>query len=78
MWARHITSFLLFGICIGLGAASFWVSFRYGALATGDNLDLAELPLPSLFLPEIDLQTGDYKTQIDEPLKRWLIASTGE
>lgn len=67
IWGRRIISILLFGIGIGLGAASIWVYFRYASLATAENIDLSELPLPSLFMPEIDPQTGNYKTPIDEP-----------
>ena len=66
-WGSRIISVLFFGIGIGLGAASIWVYFRYASLATTENVDLSELPFPSLFMPEIDPQTGNYKTPIDEP-----------
>ncbi|MCA9176194.1 MAG: hypothetical protein KDB14_17025 [Planctomycetales bacterium] len=62
-WGGRFVTFLLFGIGIGFGVPSIWVYEQYKSLFSGENISLSELPLPSLFIPEFDPQTGDYKTK---------------
>ena len=56
---------ILCGIGVALVSASVWLFMQYGRLASAQSVSLREIPLTWLFMPEIDIETGEWKSPHD-------------